>query len=157
MSTYYGPATDMINHPVHYRSQTDLEAIDVIEDFELGYHLGNAVKYILRAGKKGEMLEDLKKAHWYLEREISRLEVRGMLAAAPPPPAAMQHVSGTRQFSNQGFDEARQQMQDSGFSFGQSVAPERMVPRQICPADDVTPGEEPGTFISRPTPTGKPG
>lgn len=132
MSTYYGPEADMVNHPAHYRTPTGLEAIDVIEDFELGYRLGNAVKYILRAGKKGELLEDLKKAQWYLEREIARLET-------PPPPAAMQ----TGSFSNAGMDLARKQMQDSGFSFGQSVEPAR------CPADDVTPGEEAGTFISR--------
>lgn len=48
--------------------------IDVIEDWLLGFHLGNAVKYIARAGKKGDRLEDLKKAAWYLNREIERCQ-----------------------------------------------------------------------------------
>lgn len=60
--------SDMVNHPPHYKGNT-LESIDVIEDFGLGFHLGNAVKYILRAGKKGDKVEDLKKAIWYLQRE----------------------------------------------------------------------------------------
>lgn len=62
---------DNINHPYHYQGN-GLESIQVIEAFELGFCLGNVVKYILRAGKKGNRLEDLKKASWYLEREIMR-------------------------------------------------------------------------------------
>lgn len=62
---------DSINHPQHYRSG-GLEAIDVIEAFNLNFHLGNAVKYILRAGRKGDTNTDLGKAKWYLEREIER-------------------------------------------------------------------------------------
>lgn len=58
-----------VNHPKHYQSQ-DIEAIDVIEGFELNYNLGNVVKYVLRAGKKGLRVIDLKKAAWYLDREI---------------------------------------------------------------------------------------
>lgn len=67
--------TDMVNHPPHYKAN-GLEAIDVIEAFKLTFKLGNAVKYILRAGKKGrnKTIEDLKKAQWYLNREISKLE-----------------------------------------------------------------------------------
>ena len=49
------------------------EAIDIIDDYQLGFNLGNAVKYILRAGKKGDALEDLKKAKWYIEHEICKL------------------------------------------------------------------------------------
>jgi len=60
---------DPVNHPKHYYGNK-LQAIDVIEDFELGFHLGNAIKYILRAEKKGDKIENLKKAIWYLEREI---------------------------------------------------------------------------------------
>lgn len=63
-----------INHPDHYVKGRQYEAIDVIEDWELGFHLGNALKYISRAGRKGDYLEDLKKAVWYLEREISRYQ-----------------------------------------------------------------------------------
>lgn len=59
---------DNINRPEHYRAG-GMEAIDVIEAFGLGFHLGNAVKYILRAGRKTEdAKEDIKKAAWYLER-----------------------------------------------------------------------------------------
>lgn len=60
---------DNINHPTHYKGK-GIECIQVIESFELGFCLGNAIKYILRAGKKGEKNEDLRKAIWYLNREI---------------------------------------------------------------------------------------
>ncbi len=62
--------TDIVNHPAHYKSN-GMEAIDVIEAFELPYNLGNAAKYILRAGRKNDFNEDLKKAAWYLDRELS--------------------------------------------------------------------------------------
>jgi hypothetical protein len=65
--------SDPINPP-HYVGAGGLEAIAVIEAFELGFHLGNALKYILRAGRKGDRLTDLKKARWYLDREIERAE-----------------------------------------------------------------------------------
>lgn len=62
-------ADQVVNRPKHYRSSRDgLEAIDVIEAFGLGFHEGNAIKYILRAGRKGPALEDLQKAVWYLVR-----------------------------------------------------------------------------------------
>lgn len=68
-------ANDQVNHPAHYGGADDpYEAIKVIEAWELGFHLGNAVKYIARAGKKSDLLTDLKKAGWYLQREIDRLE-----------------------------------------------------------------------------------
>ncbi len=60
---------EMVDHPSHYKGKK-LEVIDVISDFELNFFLGNAIKYILRAGKKGEKTEDLKKALWYIQREI---------------------------------------------------------------------------------------
>lgn len=63
---------DPIN-PSHYRSHpSGVEAITITEHFN--FCLGNAVKYIWRAGQKNEMVEDLKKARWYLDREIHRLE-----------------------------------------------------------------------------------
>lgn len=66
---------DNINHPLHYGGADNLyEAIKVIEAWGLGFCLGNTVKYIARAGKKGDRLEDLKKARWYLDREIARCE-----------------------------------------------------------------------------------
>jgi hypothetical protein len=64
-----------INHPAHYGgADNTYEAIKVIEAWLLGFNLGNVVKYISRAGKKGNKLEDLKKAQWYLQREIEKLE-----------------------------------------------------------------------------------
>lgn len=67
-----------VNHPAHYGGGDNLyEAIKVIEAWELGFCLGNAVKYIARAGKKSpDVLTDLRKAAWYLNREIERLEQR---------------------------------------------------------------------------------
>ena len=66
--------SEKILHPSYYGGDTVYETIKVIEAWGLGFSLGNAVKYISRAGKKGDVLEDLKKALWYLKREISRLE-----------------------------------------------------------------------------------
>jgi hypothetical protein len=65
--------TDMVNHPKHY-TQGKFEVIDIIEDQKLCYHLGNVVKYVLRASHKGKQLEDLSKAKWYLERKIQQLK-----------------------------------------------------------------------------------
>lgn len=63
---------DQINHPKHY-TFSKLEPIDVIEEWELDYHLGNVFKYIARSPYKGNELEDLKKARWYLDRKIDKL------------------------------------------------------------------------------------
>lgn len=62
-------------HPPHYGGDTTYEAIKVIEAWGLGFCLGNAVKYISRAGKKdpAKEIEDLEKAQWYLTREIKKL------------------------------------------------------------------------------------
>lgn len=69
---------DPVDHPDHYSEGRAHEPIDVIEDWGLGFHLGNAVKYIARCGRKpGEdPSECLRKAVWYLEREIARRERR---------------------------------------------------------------------------------
>jgi hypothetical protein len=63
--------TDMVNHPPHYKAG-GIETIDFIEAKGLGYHLGNVVKYVTRADHKGNKLEDLKKAQWYLNRAIEQ-------------------------------------------------------------------------------------
>lgn len=62
-----------VNHPKHYRGETGLEAIDVIEAWDLNFNLGNVVKYVCRAGlkDKSDRHEDLEKAIWYLTRELS--------------------------------------------------------------------------------------
>jgi len=66
---------ETINHPDHYGgAENPYEAIKVIEAWALGFCLGNTVKYIARAGKKGAAIEDLKKARWYLDREIAKRE-----------------------------------------------------------------------------------
>lgn len=65
-----------VNNPQHYGGKdSPYEAIKVIEALNLDFHLGNALKYIVRAGKKdpSKEIEDLKKAIWYLERKISLL------------------------------------------------------------------------------------
>lgn len=71
---------DPINHPAHYTSSAAkcsacghrIECIDVTE--HMGFTLGNAIKYLWRAGLKGSAVEDLKKAIWYIDREIKRRE-----------------------------------------------------------------------------------
>ena len=66
------PNTDSsVNHPTHY-NHGRIEAITVIEDWDLNFNLGNAVKYISRADHKGNPVEDLRKALWYLQRELDR-------------------------------------------------------------------------------------
>ena len=75
---------DAVNHPSHYTAGK-IEVIDFIEDKELNFNLGNVVKYVSRCGKKkstgksleAKALEDLKKARWYIEREIATRE-KGM-------------------------------------------------------------------------------
>lgn len=68
---------EIVDHPQHYGgASAKHEAISVIEEWNLGFHLGNVVKYISRAGKKPDQntIDDLKKAKWYLERYIQNLE-----------------------------------------------------------------------------------
>lgn len=69
-------APDSVNRPAHY-TDGKIEVIDFIEDKGLNFHRGNAIKYIARAGKKdpAKEVEDLKKAQWYINREIKRLEM----------------------------------------------------------------------------------
>lgn len=66
---------DTIDHPTHY-NVGKIEVIDAIEawGFGEGFNRGNAIKYIARAGHKDSEIEDLKKAAWYIQREIERLE-----------------------------------------------------------------------------------
>ena len=72
------PEVDSVNHPPHYSGGPihstcgqPIECIDVVE--HLGFRVGNVVKYLWRAGKKGSALEDARKAQWYLQREIDTL------------------------------------------------------------------------------------
>lgn len=76
-------SNDVINHPKHYTSGK-IEVIDFIEDKELNFNLGNVIKYVARAGRKksqgksleNKALEDLKKARFYIDREIVTREAR---------------------------------------------------------------------------------
>jgi hypothetical protein len=65
--------TEMVNHPPHYNSHpAGIECIDVIEP--MAFNVGSAMKYLWRAGLKGDAMEDLLKAHWYVVREVGRLK-----------------------------------------------------------------------------------
>ena len=62
--------TNRVNHPSHYNK--GIETIDYIESWNMDFNIGNVIKYVTRAGHKDNKLEDLEKAKWYLEREISK-------------------------------------------------------------------------------------
>lgn len=81
---------DLVNHPPHYTSHpSGIECIDVVEHY--GFSIGNAIKYLWRAGLKGDAIEDLRKAAWYVNREIERRTrdqaQAGTPREAPPAPA----------------------------------------------------------------------
>ncbi len=64
---------DLVNHPPHYAHPSGVECIDVVE--HMTFNRGNAIKYLWRAGQKtDDPIEDLRKARWYVDREIARLE-----------------------------------------------------------------------------------
>lgn len=83
---------EQVNHPEHYGGEENTyEAIKVIEAWGLGFNLGNVTKYISRAGKKdnNKLIQDLEKASWYLNREITNLKKKqtikeGELAVVKP-------------------------------------------------------------------------
>lgn len=64
---------ETVNHPAHY-NVNGIECFDVIEALDLNFNLGNTLKYLFRAGRKGDKLEDLRKARMCLDREIQRME-----------------------------------------------------------------------------------
>jgi hypothetical protein len=69
--------TETVNHPAHYNGHpSGIECIDVVE--HMGFNLGNAIKYIWRSDHKSDALEDLRKAAWYVEREIQRRKATGV-------------------------------------------------------------------------------
>lgn len=68
-------SSNSVDHPAHYGGADNIyEAIKVIEAWDLNFNLGNVLKYISRAGKKDPRLEAYKKAAWYMNREVERLE-----------------------------------------------------------------------------------
>lgn len=64
---------DKVNHPNHY-TYGKHEVIDIIEDWKMNYHLGNAIKYIARCERKGNKKQDLETAIWYIKRELAKSE-----------------------------------------------------------------------------------
>ena len=68
---YQGVIKEEVNHPEHYQGN-GIEVIDIIDAFDLNFNLGNSIKYILRADKKGYKKKDLDKAVWYLNRELEK-------------------------------------------------------------------------------------
>lgn len=71
--------SEKINHPPHYGGKENpFEPIKIIEAENLSFHRGNVLKYLLRAGKKDKELQDLRKAQWYLNREIEILENKNL-------------------------------------------------------------------------------
>lgn len=79
---------EQVNNPEHYGGKENpYEAIKIIEALDLGFHLGNTVKYVARTGKKNpaKTIEDLKKAEWYLKRKIEQLESEESQKKPQPP------------------------------------------------------------------------
>ena len=70
-----GVKSDPVNHPIHYQHPSGVECITVTE--HMGFCLGNAMKYLWRADQKGVPIEDLRKAVWYIQREITRRSEAG--------------------------------------------------------------------------------
>lgn len=70
---------EMVNHPDHYQGNK-FEVIDIIEDYNLGFCMGNAIKYLLRAGKKDDEIQDLNKALWYVQRRIREVDTAKQIA-----------------------------------------------------------------------------
>lgn len=62
---------NLIDHPIHYQSD-GIEVINIIDSFNLNFNLGNSIKYILRADKKGNKKQDLEKALWYINHELKK-------------------------------------------------------------------------------------
>ena len=72
MLTFEIEEKEMVDHPSHYNQ--GIETIEYIESWSMNFNTGNVIKYVTRAGYNGNQLEDLKKAMWYLQREIDRLK-----------------------------------------------------------------------------------
>lgn len=81
---------DPVKKPKHYNFGK-IEVIAFVEDQQLGYHLGNVIKYVTRAPHKGEEIQDLKKAAWYLQRRIWLLEAKNEV---PPAELKVEPVNG---------------------------------------------------------------
>jgi hypothetical protein len=86
---------DAVNHPAHYNAHpSGIECIEVVE--HMGFNVGNAIKYLWRADLKGNALEDLQKAAWYVEREIEKRRRKEESAAVWIEPAGPGPAGGER-------------------------------------------------------------
>ena len=70
-NNFINKPNNLVNHPKHYNNN-GIETIDVIEAYNLNFNLGNVIKYVLRSDLKGNKIQDLEKALWYLKREIEK-------------------------------------------------------------------------------------
>ena len=69
--------SEAVNHPKHYNAHpSGVECITVVE--HMSFNVGNAMKYLWRADEKGNALEDLRKAQWYVQREIEKRTAAGI-------------------------------------------------------------------------------
>ena len=94
-------------NPPHY-TYSKIETIEVIEAWGLGYRLGNVIKYISRAGRKGDRLEDLRKALWYLEREINEEDgKRDLETSQNPSPELDSRAEAWREALYAAFEKGR--------------------------------------------------
>ncbi len=75
--------SDNIKHPSHYAEGRNYEPKDVIRDWGLNFNLGSAIKYISRAGRKDDIVQDLKKAQQFIQFEIDAIEAERYEAPAP--------------------------------------------------------------------------
>ena len=71
-----------VNNPKHYNTGK-IEVIDAIEDWNLGFHAGNVIKYVARHERKGKPIEDLEKAKWYIDRLIQQLRAKRLRKSLP--------------------------------------------------------------------------
>lgn len=103
--------TDPVDHPQHYTSHpSGIECIQVTE--HMSFNLGNAVKYLWRADLKGDAVQDLRKAAWYITREIDRRKTAAILESHRPPQPADPTTGDTRR----GWDGGTEQWFD-GFGW----------------------------------------
>ena len=115
---------DNVNRPSHYTEGRKFETIEVIEDWDLDFCLGNAVKYISRAGRKDDVTQDLRKAIWYIERRISQLQT-------PEP-------QGIHPFTEELYGEIlKAQPQDIGLDVDDATL-------DYWAQDSILPGDKPG-------------
>lgn len=83
---------DVIKHPNHYVSGRKYEPKDVIRDWGLNFNLGNAVKYVARAGRKDDIIQDLRKAQEYIQFEIDAIELERETGSRCPIDAIEEHT-----------------------------------------------------------------